>query len=54
MAVPALVMCRQEGSVGDQTVEGPVLARQGKVDIGDTEGIELAISRFRSCTTVRL
>lgn len=53
-AVPLLVKYRQEGSVGDQTTERPLIAKKGKVDVGDIEGIELAISRFRSSTTVRL
>jgi hypothetical protein len=54
VAVPALVMYRQEGSVGDQPIERPLIAKQVKVDIGNIGGIELAISRFRSSITVRL
>ena len=54
VAVPKLVVHTLEGSVGDQTTERPLNARQGNLDIGNVEGIKLAISWLRSSTTVRL
>jgi hypothetical protein len=55
-AVPPLVIrvYTLEGFVGDQTIERPSTARQGNLDIGNIEGIELAISWLRSSNTVRL